>query len=57
LVEAVTAGLAALQNDDGSWLATGEYGGSQAPADSATIDVTSELAALLSYMSQAPHDA
>lgn len=54
LVEAVTAGLSALQNDDGSWLATGVYGGAGAEADSVTIDVTSEFLALLSYMAQIP---
>lgn len=54
LVDAVAAGLTALQNDDGSWLATGVYGGAGAEADSVTIDVTSEFLALLSYMAQVP---
>lgn len=56
LVHQVSTGLAALQNDDGSWLATGVYGGASAEADSVTLDVTSEFLALLSYMSQVPYD-
>jgi hypothetical protein len=52
LVEAVMRGLAALQNDDGSWLVTGVYGGASAEADSATIDITSEFVALQSFMAQ-----
>lgn len=50
LAATVARGLCALQNDDGSWLATGVYGGSSAEADSITIDVTGEFAILQSYM-------
>jgi hypothetical protein len=46
----VADGLRALQNGDGSWLATGVYGGEIAAADSVTIDVTAEFATLLAYM-------
>jgi hypothetical protein len=46
----VASGLCALQNDDGSWLASGVYGGGSATADSVTIDVTAEFATLQSYM-------
>ncbi|MBI3208657.1 MAG: hypothetical protein HYZ37_07125 [Candidatus Solibacter usitatus] len=42
----VAAGLCALQNDDGSWLATGAYGCESADPDSVVIDVTSEFVAL-----------
>jgi len=52
LVGAVARGLAALQNDDGSWLVTGVYGGASAEADSATIDITSEFVALQSFLAQ-----
>lgn len=52
LVDAVTQSLKALQNDDGSWLVTGVYGGATAEADSATIDITSEFVALQSFMAQ-----
>ncbi len=51
----VSKGLAALQNDDGSWLVTGVYGGATADADSATIDITSEFVALQSFMAQIPN--
>jgi len=54
LVAQVSSGLAALQNDDGSWLVTGVYGGASAPADSSTIDITSEFVALQSFMAQVP---
>lgn len=54
LVATVAASLKALQNDDGSWLVTGVYGGATAPADSATIDITSEFVALQSFMAQVP---
>jgi hypothetical protein len=50
LAETVADGLCALQNDDGSWLASGVYGGESAAADSVTIDVTAEFATLQSYM-------
>jgi hypothetical protein len=50
LVHAVIDGLGALQNDDGSWLATGVYGGARAEADSVVIDVTSEFVALQASM-------
>jgi len=50
LASTVAKGLCALQNDDGSWLATGVYGGASADADSVTIDVTAEFATLQSYM-------
>ncbi len=46
----VAHGLCALQNGDGSWLATGVYGGESANADSVTIDVTAEFAILQSHM-------
>jgi hypothetical protein len=46
----VASGLCELQNGDGSWLATGVYGGETADADSVTIDVTAEFATLLAYM-------
>ena len=46
----VADGRCALQNGDGSWLATGVYGGETADADSVTIDVTAEFATLLAYM-------
>jgi hypothetical protein len=55
LVQQVTDGLCALQNDDGSWLATGVYGGASAEADSVTIDVTSEFVALQSFMAEVPN--
>jgi len=54
LVEQVVAGLGALQNDDGSWLATGVYGGANAAADSVTLDVTSEFVTLQSFMGSVP---
>lgn len=54
LVHQVSAGLMALQNDDGSWLATGVYGGAAAEADSVTIDVTSEFVTLQSFMGTVP---
>ena len=54
LVEQVVAGLGALQNDDGSWLATGVYGGANAAADSVTLDVTSEFVTLQSFMGLVP---
>lgn len=50
IAASVAAGLAALQNDDGSWLATGVYGGAGAEADSVTIDVTAEFVTLLGFM-------
>lgn len=46
----VAAGLCALQNGDGSWLATGVYGGETADADSVTIDVTAEFATLQAFI-------
>ncbi|BDC53015.1 hypothetical protein F183_A53300 [Bryobacterales bacterium F-183] len=46
----VSKGLCALQNGDGSWLATGVYGGDTAEADSVTIDVTAEFATLQGWM-------
>ncbi len=54
LVEQVSSGLAALQNDDGSWLVTGVYGGASAAADSLTLDITSEFVALQSFMGVLP---
>ena len=54
LVHQVAAGRLALQNDDGSWLATGVYGGAAAEADSVTIDVTSEFVTLQSFMGTVP---
>jgi hypothetical protein len=45
----VAEGLCALQNGDGSWLATGVYGGETAEADSVTIDVTAEFTTLQAY--------
>jgi hypothetical protein len=55
LVNQVVATLVSLQNDDGSWLVTGVYGGATAPADSVTIDITSEFVTLQSFMAQVPH--
>lgn len=49
----VSKGLCALQNGDGSWLATGVYGGDAAEADSVTIDVTAEFATLQAWMALA----
>jgi hypothetical protein len=46
----VAQGLCALQNGDGSWLATGVYGGESAEADSVTIDVTAEFATLQAFI-------
>lgn len=54
LMEAVVGGLTALQNDDGSWLATGVYGGASAASDSVTLDVTSEFVTLQSFMGLTP---
>ncbi len=54
LVHQVSSGLIALQNDDGSWLATGVYGGATAEADSVTLDVTSEFVTLQSFMGMVP---
>lgn len=54
LVEQVSSGLAALQNDDGSWLVTGVYGGASAAADSLTLDITPEFVALQSFMGVLP---
>lgn len=46
----IVDGLCALQNGDGSWLATGVYGGETADADNVTIDVTAEFATLQAFM-------
>ncbi len=46
LAATVVEGLAAMQNGDGSWIATGAYGGERADADSAVIDITAEFTAL-----------
>jgi len=53
-VEQVVAGLGGLQNGNGSWLATGVYGGANAAADSVTLDVTSEFVTLQSFMGLVP---
>lgn len=55
LVHEVARNLGTLQNDDGSWLVTGVYGGATAPADSVTLDITSEFVALQSFMAQVPN--
>ena len=50
LSRAVIDGLAAMQNADGSWIASGAYGSEMAEADSGVIDITSEFTALQGAM-------
>ena len=50
LTRSVIDGLAAMQNGDGSWIASGSYGSQKAEADSAVIDITSEFTALQGAM-------
>ncbi len=56
LAATVSQGLRALQNDDGSWLATGVYGGAAAAADDVTLDVTAEFVTLQSWMGLVPNE-
>lgn len=46
LARQVCEGLCAMQNRDGSWLATGAYGVERADASSEVIDVTAEFVSL-----------
>lgn len=46
LSRSVVDGLIAMQNADGSWIASGAYGAASATADSGVIDITSEFTAL-----------